>query len=109
MDAHNELLLSGGVCRQLGIILYHPDMKIRQHKINGEEQFVTVPTILLLECISYSLCEFPQDVVPVQLKGGSPTCKPMLMERDPAVEESIDTLLQPSEVGIAHLILSNSA
>jgi len=28
MDAHDQLLLSEGVCRQLGIISYHPNVKI---------------------------------------------------------------------------------
>ena len=27
MDAHNQLLLSEGVCRQLGIVPYHPDVE----------------------------------------------------------------------------------
>ena len=29
MDAHDELLLSEGVCRKLGIISYHPDVKVK--------------------------------------------------------------------------------
>jgi hypothetical protein len=28
MDAHDQLLLSEGVCRQLGIISYHPNVEI---------------------------------------------------------------------------------
>ena len=27
MDAHDQLLLSEGVCRQLGIIHYHPEVE----------------------------------------------------------------------------------
>ena len=27
MDAHDQLLLSEGVCRQLGILQYHPDVE----------------------------------------------------------------------------------
>ena len=32
MDAHDQLLLSEGVCRQLGIISYHPDVQAGQSK-----------------------------------------------------------------------------
>ena len=28
MDAHDQLLLSEGVCRQLGIVSYHPDVEV---------------------------------------------------------------------------------
>ena len=28
MDAHEQLLLSEGVCRQLGIVVYHPKVQI---------------------------------------------------------------------------------
>ena len=117
MDAHNELLLSEGVCRQLGIISYHPDVKVKgspQPKVNGEEQSATIPTIRVHLLQSVRVPAGCSTIVPVQLKGGSLTCKPMRMERDPAVEESIglrleDALLQPSEEGIAHLKLFNSS
>ena len=115
MDAHDELLLSEGVCRQLGIISYHPDVKVRsgpQHKVNDEEQPATVPTIRVHLLQSVRVPAGRSAVVPVQLKGGNLNRQPMLMERDPAIEESIglrleDALLQPSEDGIAHLRLSN--
>ena len=48
IDAHDDLLLSEGVCRQFGIISYHPDVKVKgtpQPKANGEEQSATVTTI----------------------------------------------------------------
>ena len=34
MDAHDQLLLSEGVCRQLDIVRYHPDVD----KLNGEKK-----------------------------------------------------------------------
>ena len=34
MDAHNQLLLSEGVCRQLEIMRYHPDVD----KVNGQKK-----------------------------------------------------------------------
>ena len=117
MEAHDELLLSEGVCRQLGIISYHPDVKVRsgpQHKANDGEQPATVPTIRVHLLQSVRVPAGRSAVVPVQLKGGSLNYQTMLMERDPAVEESIglrleDALVQPSEDGIAHLRLSNSS
>ena len=35
MDAKEQLLLSEGVCRQLGIITYHPDVKPRAKSSGG--------------------------------------------------------------------------
>ena len=30
MNAHDQLLLSEGVCHQLGMVLYHPDVRVHQ-------------------------------------------------------------------------------
>ena len=114
IDARDELLLSEGVCRQLGIISNHPDVKVRsgpQHKANDEEQPATVPTIRVHLLQSVRVPAGRSAVVPVQLKGGNLNRQPMLMERDPAIEESIGLPLEDatSEDGIAHLELSNSS
>ena len=36
MDAHEQLLLSEGVCRQLGIISYHPEVQVYPPKNESE-------------------------------------------------------------------------
>ena len=47
LDAHDPLLLSEGVCRQLGIITYHPDVVIleKDKKKSGEVEEVVVPMV----------------------------------------------------------------
>lgn len=35
MDAHDQLLLSEGVCRQLGVISYHPNVEMSKGKPLG--------------------------------------------------------------------------
>ena len=44
MDAHDHLLLSDGVCRQLGIISYHPSVALQQ-PTTKQQMFSTVPTV----------------------------------------------------------------
>ena len=52
MDAHDPLLLSEGMCRQLGLISYHSEVRERR-KTNdkaqgvGESEEVLVPSISL--------------------------------------------------------------
>ena len=38
MDAHDDLLLSEGVCRQLGIVMYHPQVNTPPTTIPAEEE-----------------------------------------------------------------------
>lgn len=48
MDAHDQLLLSEGVCSQLGILTYHPDIKPKQSGPQSENKcggVATIPTI----------------------------------------------------------------
>ena len=109
MDAHDELLLSEGVFRQLGIISYHPDVNAKGCPQPKQEHSASVPTIRVRLLQSVRVPAGRSAIVPVQVEGGKST---MLLENDPAVEESIglrveDVLLQPSEEGVAHLKLSN--
>ena len=114
---HDQLLLSEGVCRQLGIITYHPDVKVRgspQPKADKEQQSAVVPSIRVYLSQSVRIPAGHTAVVSVQFQGGEPTGDPLLLERDPAIEESTglqvdDALLQPSQEGIAHMRISNSS
>ena len=79
MDAHDELLLSEGVCRKLGIISYHPDVKVKgglQHKADGGEQSAIIPTIGAQLLQSARVSAGCSAVVPVKLQGGKPTGHP---------------------------------
>ena len=48
MDAHDQLLLSEGVCRQLDILTYHPDMQLwrgRKKKQPSTQTQAQVPSV----------------------------------------------------------------
>ena len=50
MDAPELLLLSEGVCRQVGMICYHPDVRARNGKIKNVSRAkeTVVPSICIL-------------------------------------------------------------
>lgn len=45
MDASEPLLLSEGVCRQLGIVTYHPEVSTSQPQSPAIDAEVRVPTV----------------------------------------------------------------
>ena len=51
MDGHDQLLLSQGICHQLGIILYHTDVdvwrggKLKNMKTAAQQAIAQVPTV----------------------------------------------------------------
>ena len=62
MDAHDQLLLSEGVCRQLDIVSYHPEVEDLNCQKKGEP-----PQVHLLK--SFSLLPYQSAVVPVRATG----------------------------------------
>ena len=48
IDAFDQLLLSEGVCRQLGIISYHPDVRWNRSKMKP----LPIRTSALMEMVS---------------------------------------------------------
>ena len=52
MDAHDSLLLSEGVCCQLGIISYHPSVKMQIPTKKNSSPWVTNPRVNLLNSVS---------------------------------------------------------
>ena len=94
LDAHDELLLSVGVCRQLGIIRYHPDVQVwkeRCHHLDkeltnskecgGEEEVgdgvvadVVVPTVRVK--LLQSVWVLPQHTAWVQVQVEGSSCSP---------------------------------
>ena len=70
VDAHDPLLLSEGVCRQLGIIVYHPDVvplekdKRKTEEVQLEEAVVPMVRVQLL----HSVRILPQQSVVVNVK-----------------------------------------
>ena len=108
MDADNQLLLSEGVCRQLGIVTYHPS--VQEHKksevttLPQEDkgsQEAKVPTVRVKLLNSARL--LPNHCTPVQVsvEGGSQGGLLVDIRGEP-------TLIHPDEDGTAHVLLSNA-
>ena len=106
MDAADQLLLSEGVCRQLGIVTYHDevgrckDSQKQGRKATGPAVNVsTVKTIRVL----------PHQSIVIEVKT-QPSDGPVLLEHDCALEESTglqleDTLVFPSKEGFVYAII----
>ena len=88
MDAADQLLLSEGVCCQLGIVSYHPSLlSTEEHSVNPEKEGVAVvPTVRawLLQSIKVLPCQFA--IIQVQMER-PPRAKPMLLEQVSDTEE----------------------
>lgn len=122
MDAYDKLL-SEGVCRQLGIISYHPDVQAgpsEKSQSNGmtrefkSENVATVPTLRVRLLQSVHLPPRQSTFVTVQVENHSPEMESMLLENDPKVEEITgvqvdDAFLMPTKQGFAQLLVSNRA
>lgn len=121
MDAHDQLLLSEGVCRQLGIISYHPEVQTWRggRKRPPSEQMeraksneAKVPTVRVRLLQSVRLLPHQAVVAQVQLDNTHKGSEPILLERSMQVEEETglqieDALLQPTVEGRAQMVLSN--
>ena len=98
MDAHDQLLLSEGVCHQLGIVTYHPDVQRwrggrRKTPTAGAEEAKS--SIVQVQVVPHTGWEAPLCVEPavsIMSKVG------MQVE---------DALLQPDESSLAHVTISN--
>ena len=64
MDAHDQLLLSEGVCRQLEIIRYHPEVD----EVNGLKK-PEPPTVRVQFVRSFLLRPHQIPIVPVRANG----------------------------------------
>ena len=114
MDANDQLLLSEGVCNQLGIVTYHHDVRpgnmqpTTPHATNNTEAIVPMVRVNLLQSVKLP----PQSSTVVQVKvtetlGNSP----LLLEESNEVRDEFgirieDALLQPTEDGVAHIAIS---
>ena len=112
MDAHDPLLLSEGVCSQLGIVSYHPDVEAQPTPTIVSEEAV-VPTVWVCLLQSVSVPAGQCALVPVRVDRACPLKGPLLLDSDSSVEQMTglqieDALLQPDEDGFATLCVSNS-
>ena len=114
LDPHDPLLLSEGVCRQLGIITYHPDVVIleKDKKKSGEAKEAVVPMVRvqLLQSVrilpqqSMTVRVKPSDIVPATenawLLEPEVSCKEMGIHPE-------ETLIAPTTE--ARLVITNSS
>ncbi len=125
MDAHEPLLLSEGVCRQMGIISYHPEVQPRGLSISGspgpvpEEQNAQtsspkcqVPTVRIQLVQSIKLPPKQTVMVDVKLSDDVTGNGPLLVEPDLVVccergMQVADSVVVPSEDGIARVTITN--
>ena len=115
MDAPEPLLLSEGVCRQLGIVSYHPSVHpTATSEEDGEKPGKRAPMVPAVRVYLLQSVKVPSgcsSVVPVRIGGYTGTKDTILLERDPCFEERTgflveDSLLQPTD-GSAFIRLSN--
>ena len=85
MDATEQLLLSEGVCRRLGIVAYHPEIQLERRRILLYSP-AREPTVRVELVKSVSLLPLQSALVPVQLIGGA-TKGPLLMESTNLIKE----------------------
>ena len=134
MDAHDQLLLSEGVCRQLGIVTYHPDVETwrgcrkrapkhrsdgasedarRQSDLQTEAQQPWVPTVRVKLVQAVKLDPRRSTVVKARLVPDCVGETPVLVEGDPDLEKRTglvfdDALVQPAKDGSVELLLTNA-
>lgn len=106
MDAAEQLLLGEGVCRQLGIVSYHPDVLATTEEQKTAAALVPMVNVFLVDSVKIP----PRGSVYVQVK--SPNADgPLMVEPDPSVQ-SMDGLHLPPTLthfcdGVASVTLSN--
>ena len=107
MDAYDQLLLSEGVCRQLGIIQYHPDVWGGSKKKNPvQDTEAKVPLVRVDLVRSVAIPPQQAAMVEVHVTGDTTPGNSWYVEQDPDSKESNgmqveDTLLQPDQRGHA--------
>ena len=119
MDAHDQLLLSEGVCRQLGIVRYHSSVE-RWHGGKRQGQLPQpakpqVPTVRVNLVQSVRLLPHQSKMVEVQLTPATSLNQPLLVEPLPAplrcdVPLEVDpVLLKTTAEGMTTVVVSNSS
>ena len=52
MDAREQLLLSEGVCRQLGLVMYHPDVQVWRASKNKEPTDIAIVPLVRAKLVN---------------------------------------------------------
>ena len=109
MDAADQLLLSEGVCRQLGIVTYHDEVGKCKADRKQEQRKAIVPAVSVSTVKTIHV--LPHQSIAAEV-GVPPSTGPLLLEHDCTLEESTglqleDTLIHPNKQGLAYAIFSN--
>lgn len=117
MDAHDQLLLSEGVCRQLDIVSYHPDVQVwrgrkKRAQPSPADTDVRVPTVRVKLVQSVQVPPEQSTLVQVRLDSPNVGESAFYVEPDPQLKENTglvleDALLQPNPDGFATMMISN--
>ena len=113
MDASEQLLLSEGVCRQLEIVTYHPEVQVDGLKTTDN---VRVPAVKVQLVHGVTLPPKPDQSVVAEVKWEPKKLQgPLLLEVDPGLQANenvqITSMYLPvvdSEKGIAKVVLTNN-
>ena len=131
MDAYDQLLLSEGVCRQLGIINYHPNVRLCKQKQKADNKNeekeknsayrdndkdskddVVVPMVRVRLVQGVKLLPQQATRIQVQKQGDSGNAKTFLVEPDPHMADmglSVEpTLLELKDGRAAQIVIKNS-
>ena len=113
MDAFDQLLLSEGVYRQLGIVTYHPSLLPRKVLKSKTEEDIQVPSISVSLVQSLRLPPNRSAVVPVKLEGTSQLLnRTIIVEGEERVEKDTGIIVEDAVVsapkdGLTHVVVSN--
>ena len=114
MDAHDQLLLFEGVCRQLDILTYHPDIHVwrGRKKQSSSEMQAQVPSVSIRLMQTVQMPPQQSALVEVRVDRTNLGDQAVHLESDPHLEKETglvlaDTLLQPDENSFARAIISN--
>ena len=117
MDAHDQLLLSEGVCRQLGIITYHEKVETTRGKAgkhdDAKKASAVVPSVCLSLVRSTYVLPHQGVVARVQVSPGWDADSPLMTECREELEQEtglqlVDSLLKVDPDGTAQVVLTNS-
>ena len=96
MDAHDQLLLSEGVCRQLGIVSYHPSVSSRKCV---KKSIALVPTVRVHLVQALRLPPNQGAVVPVKLEGDSDILQhPLLVQTQERIEKQTGLMVEDAVI-----------
>ena len=116
MDAKEQLLLSEGVCRQLGVITYHPDVNPCAKSSGGGQTSLKdaacIPTVRVKLVQSTYLPSNQSVVVEARLTNGGTYSGPLLIESSSAFKRDqsfqvVNSLVTTSDKNTVMVMLAN--